>query len=318
MSTQLTKIDNNTQALTTELNNSIDYIKGILTPEQEQDFKNNFLALAQNSYLIEKIPTKEILKTAVTATELGININPTFKECYILPFGTKSGMVASIVISKEGLMQQAFNSGFLLKLDRVWNINGDTKKESDMSFEVLALLKPTSNKFVLENLVGWEVSLTDISNNAIKIPYQKTFVGIDYAKEVTKQLQSPQHSIQTYEHKVARRANGDFFIPRSRRTDTMLKLDEYNDSKEFDGTAEVVEVETETVDLMAENKKQEELPNSAGLIWTCTADDIMFEYKNADADKKVMIQAIMKENEGWREFNNLKMAELHDKLTALQ
>lgn len=322
MSKSLTLTQQNRNTLAVVLEQEKDYVSSVIPVEKVSDFKNNYLELANNAYLIEKIPTKEILQTAVNATALGININPIYKECYILPFNTKGkGMVASIVISKDGMAQIYFNAGFLFKMDRVWSLNGKVQKESDMSYEELMLLKPTSHQFVLENLVGWEVSLEDISTNDVKIPIQSTFVSLEYAKEVTKQLQTPEHSIQTYEHKVARRADRDFFIPRFRKSLMLEKVEDYNNSK--DDTEDdavnttIVDAPTQTVDLKKSTSTETEAIEADIEETVVTVQNVMDYYLEAEAEKKVLIQGVMGNNPDWRTYDSTKLIELLEQIKGL-
>ena len=214
----LTKVDQNRQALSAVLDSNRNYVHSVIPIEKEDEFKGNFLELAQNSYLMEKIPPKEVLITALNATKLGLNVNPIYKELYVLPFNVKGkGMVASIVIPKQGHAQIAYDAGFFLDISLVFNMNGTILSEKEMSREQKATIETTNPQWVDEHLIGWDISLEDISNNDIKVPTQTKFIEAGYAREVTKELQSPQYKIQTWTHKAVRRAMGDLFIPKHRK-----------------------------------------------------------------------------------------------------
>ena len=60
-----------------------------LAPEQQENFKKNFLEFASQDYLLNTIEPKEIIRFAVNVTKLGLDIAPSSNEVYIIPFDTK-------------------------------------------------------------------------------------------------------------------------------------------------------------------------------------------------------------------------------------
>jgi len=73
----------------------------------------------------------------------------------------------------------------------------------------------------------FDVVLTDLRK---QIPEQVKFVDANYLKEVTKTIKSQSYKAQTYRHKAARRAFGDFNIPRDRQIDVLVELEHLNDT----------------------------------------------------------------------------------------
>jgi len=205
-------------------------------PESKRDeFKANFMELAQNDYLMQKIAPKEILKFAIDITKVGVNINPIAKECYILPFDTKIGdqkvMIPQAVFPDNGLKQIAYKSGMFLKIDPVYLINGKVKAESELSREEQASIRSTDEQWVEEALVGYDIILEDLRE---EIPTQKKFIEAEYCKEVTKTLKDKRFKIQTWKHKAARRAFSDFFIPSNRNQYIFEKVDHVNENVVID------------------------------------------------------------------------------------
>ncbi|NOR57195.1 MAG: hypothetical protein GQ474_01580 [Sulfurimonas sp.] len=305
----LTTTEQNRNTLATTLDRERDYVATVIPLEKVDEFKSNYLELAQNTYLMDKISPKEILTTAVNATALGVNVNPIYKEAYILPFNVKGkGMVASIVVSKDGHVQMAFQSGFYLRIDNVWSINGQTLNESEMKKEQLMLLKTTNLQFVKEHLVGWEISLEDISLEDIKVPMQSKFVGLDYVLEVTKQLQTPEHSIQTWVHKAVRRAMTDMFIPRHRKSLMMEKIEAYNNQKEHGNLIEAESKEAPIDPLAGINNDVVE----AVIEESVTIEDIKKIYANASPEAQAGCGAVFVDFPNWRkETNQEELQKLH-------
>jgi len=315
MNTALTKTEQNRKQLATVLQQNKSYVYSVIPIEKEQDFQTNFLELAQNNYLMEKIPPKEILITALNATKLGLNVNPIYKEIYVLPFNVKGrGMVASIVIPKQGHIQMAFDAGFFLKIDLVFNLNGTIVTESNMTMEQKIQIDTTNSKWVDEHLVGWEITLDDISNNEIKVPTQTKFIEVNYAKEVTKELQMPQYKIQTWTHKAVRRAMGDMFIPKHRKNMMLEYVEAFNVQNEQkkieeNATPNVNEAQ-KPVDLKAQAEVEESL-------FGVTVSDIMDFYMEADNDKKARISEVMVIKNDWREYDSVKLGQLMEEIKAL-
>lgn len=305
----------NRNALATTLEQEREYVTSVIPVDKVDEFKNNYLELAQNSYLMKEIPLVEVLRTAVNATALGVNINPIYRECYILPFNTKSGKVASIVLEQDGHKNIAFQSGFFLDVVNVWSLNGKEKRESDMAYSELALLKTTDIEFVKEHLLGWEVILEDISDSEVKIPKQAKFVGLEFVLEATKQLQSPQYSIQTWVHKAVRRAMRDMFIPRHRKSVMLEKIDDWNNKNESREDAPILaETTTDEVTTVNLKKETEEVVEAVVEEAETKVQDIMDYYMNLDADAKGKVTTIMTQEPDWRTYESSRLAELLDKI----
>ena len=205
----LVKIEENKKKLVTALDGNVNLLMDRLPDEaKQQAFRENFLELAENDYLISKVEPKHILTFALNVSKLGIDINPIYKEAYILPFNVKDkGMMPTLVMPKNGIRQIAYDAGFFLEIDRVYEFeSGGTIAQSDMSQEQLSLIKTTDGDWVDKHFNGFNITLTDLIDGDRKLPVQTSYVGAEYVKSVTKQLLSKDYKIQTWEHKACRRA----------------------------------------------------------------------------------------------------------------
>lgn len=316
---QLTKVEQNRQTLSTVLSNNTEYVRSMIPLDKEDEFKNNFLELAQNGYLMEQIPPKEVLVTALNATKLGLNVNPIYKELYVLPFNVKGkGMVASIVIPKQGHAQIAYDAGFFLDISNVFNLNGKVVSEKDMSREEQISINTTDEKWVDEHLLGWDISLVDISNNEIKVPTQTKFIEVAYAREVTKGLQDTRFKIQSWTHKAVRRAMGDFFIPKHRRNMIIEEVEAFNVTNEKENSNETVSTQKEasskatTFDISKDSVEPEAIEAD---IEEVTIDTINAFYKEADKELKGKITGVLPQD--WRSKSSDDLAEIYETLKAL-
>jgi len=325
MSSEITKIEQSRNILMQTLEAEKEYVRTVLAPEQAEEFKMNYMELSNNSYLMEKIPPKEILISATNATAFGLNVNPLYRECHILPFNVKNrGLVASLVVSKNGHVQNYFQSGFFIQDNRIWDIDGNVKAESEMTRKELMQLKTTDINFVKNHLVGWEFLLSDLveDTNTIKVPDQKTFVGIDFVMEVTNQIQSPQYAIQTWEHKAYRRASREFFVPRSRKKTMMDKVDRFNTILE----TEVVRKEPNQIDVnpLANisketlNKEVQEVEVQEVQVYEDkTVNDIKQLYKDADRAKRARMATILEQHLKYREYDQDNINSLYAELESV-
>jgi len=311
----LTKTEQNRSVLASMFEREREYVETVITVDKIDDFRANYLELAQNGYLMEQIPPKEVLITAVNATALGVNVNPIYKEAYILPFNVKGkGMVASIVIPKQGHIQMAFQAGFFLHIENVWSINGSTKIESEMTYDELSLIKTTDINFVKEHLIGWQFVFEDISYEAIKVPTQKKFVGLEFALAATKQLQTQEFSIQTWVHKAVRRAMGEMFIPRHRKNMMLENIENWNNKNE-DGTSSK-EPTAEPIDPLS--KPQEEYTD-AEIEATVTLDDVKALYMDATAEHQARMGEIFQKRGNWRAMTDKgEIKTLYDEVKAVK
>ncbi len=193
-----------------------------LTQDQQQEFKENFYGLAVQEYLMKSIDPKEILQVAINATVLGLSVNPVHGECYILPFKGK----AAIVPQLAGMQQTAFDAGFFLTVDNVWNVQGIVKRESEMNYSALAEVNIADNKIVDNSFVGWVVVLQDTHK---QIETQEKFISIQYAITVNKG-DLGENKASKLMHKAVRKAIKTMFIPRNRKT-KMEAITRYDDTE---------------------------------------------------------------------------------------
>ena len=309
----LTKVEQHRTALSTALTANIDYVQSVIPKNKEDEFRTNFMELAQNGYLMEKIPAKEILITALNATKMGLNVNPIYKELYVLPFNVKGkGMVASIVTTFNGNAQMAYNNGFFLKVDPVFMVQGTALKKSEIPIEHLVEIKSTDQAWVKENMLGWFIGLEDISNSEIKLPYQEVFVEFGYAMHVAKELQSPDHLMQTLLHKAVRRAITEMIIPRGRG---FITPDEHEavvvDATETTATDTAEET---TVDLKSIGDTD---AVEAVIEEVITYKTVMAYYVNSDVAKQGKITEIMAKSPDWKTWDSQKLSELLEELKGL-
>ena len=228
--TQLTIVEKNKSYLAQALQNSAQLLQ-TLSAEMQEEFKRNFLELASNDYLLSKVAPKELIQFCIGITKLGLNINPAYKEVYIVPFNTKVGntkiMLPQAIIPLNGMQEMAYDSGFYLRLYEVWDFgSGNVVSEKGMERKYQRMLKTSNPKWVDEHFFGFDIELVDIKG---EIPDQYKFVEASYLKEVTKTLKDERFKVQTWRHKAVRRAFGDFFIPRGRTMDVITKLEHLND-----------------------------------------------------------------------------------------
>lgn len=308
---QLEKVEQRREQLGLALEKNRDYVHSMIPIEKEEEFKTNFMELAQNGYLMDKIPPKEILITALNATKMGLNVNPIYKELYVLPFNVdKKGMVASIVVTFNGNAQMAYNNGFFLKSDPVFNVGGKARRKSEIPLEQLVGIKTTDTEWVKENTLGWYIGLEDISNNEIKLPDQEVFVEFGYAMHVAKQLQSPDHLLQTLLHKVVRRAISEMIIPRGRG---FIAPDEHEAEVIVDDTpSEPKDVKSALLD------KDEEAVEAVVEEEVVDVRLIQNYYgKHRNTAKGNAIEEEMMKDLEWRKFTPEKLSELYETLKAL-
>ncbi|MGW8169670.1 MAG: recombinase RecT [Sulfurovaceae bacterium] len=285
-----------------------DYVKSTINERMIDDFKTNFIELAQNNYLLTNVAPKEILNTALQATILGLNINPIYKEMYILPFNVKGkGMIPSIVPTKQGHVQIAFDAGFFLEIHIVFIIDGKRVSEKELNREQQQQIRTTDPEWVDKHVIGWDISLTDISNEDIKVPFQSKFIEYQYAVTATKgQIEMPQFKLQTYVHKAVRRATDDMFIPRHRRKLVLEKIDKLTYGVEH--TAEISNQATiepidplaknEVVEAEVENNIQEDAIDAITLI-----KQIKQFYVSCPIETKDKITELMAKHQDWKSYS---------------
>lgn len=234
MATALQILEQKRQELIKGLEDNKDLIL-TLPADKQKEFRENFLEFATQDYLVSKISVKEIIRFSVNICKLGLNINPAFKEVYIVPFNTKvkdeTGkdqhiMLPQAIIPLNGIQEMSYKKNFFLKLYEVYKLGEEVVSEKEMTRAHQMLLKTSDAKWVDENFVGFDVVLTDLIN---ELPEQTKFIEASYLKAVTKTMQDERFKVQSWRHKAVRRAFGDFFIPRSREVDIFDKVEHIND-----------------------------------------------------------------------------------------
>ncbi|MFA7084745.1 MAG: hypothetical protein WC141_09440 [Arcobacteraceae bacterium] len=208
---------------------------------KQEQFKRNFLELATQDYLLSIVNIKELIRFATNISKMGLDISPSSKEVYIIPFETKVNsekvMLPQAVIPLNGMQQLAYQKGFFLQLDAVWKFDDNScEAESKLSRLQQSQLKTADSKWVEAHFIGFDVILPDLKN---ELPSQVKFVDLNYVKEATKTIKDERWKLQTWRHKAVRRAYGDFMIPRDRKIEAFEEIENLNDSvlKNADSTS---------------------------------------------------------------------------------
>lgn len=277
-----------------------------LDEDKKEEFKKNFIELWSNEYLIKSANATELLDFCIQVSNIGLSVNPWHKQVYILPFNQKgqNGKKLEAVLTKFGIQELVFQSGFQIEVDTIWNHDGEEVLSKNLSIGQRSKLNITDIKEVDKNFLGFYFELIDLNK---KLKKQNCVVGIDYLKEVTKQLQSKTHQIANYEHKAFRKAMTSFFIPKSRGSiEVISQLDNINNT--------IVDVSVN------ENKKETPkvaltLEEDENKTKDVTVKEIL-EYYNA-SDNKQKIADIMSNNDGWREYIPSKLNALMSEIQAV-
>jgi len=204
----------------------------VIPVKKQEDFKNNFLELATQDYLLSIIDTKDLVKFATTITKTGLDIAPSSKEVYIIPFDTRVNnqkvMLPQAIIPLNGMQQLAYQKGFFLLLDAVWRFDDDSYgSESKLTRPQQAQIQSANGQWVENHFIGFDVILQDLKN---ELPTQVKFVDLNYIKAATKTLKDERWKLQTWRHKAVRRAYGDFMIPKGRKIEAFEQIEVLNDS----------------------------------------------------------------------------------------
>ncbi len=279
-----------------------------LHDDKVEEFKTNFIELWNNQYLIKNAVPSELLEFCIQVTNIGLSVNPWHRELHILPFAQKGkdGKKLEAVYSDNGIQQMAFNNGFQIECNTVWNFGGNGVNIKELSYLEQSKINFTNPKFVEEHFLGFNIELFDLNK---KLFNQSFFVTYDYLKEVTKQLQSKEHQIANYKHKAMRKAYNEFFIPKGRDTrDLLSKLDNINYNEDI----ETVEVkETSTKDIQNALK-----PSIENVVKDVTIEDITYLYENADTEIKIKMGAKLK-GSGWNNYTPQQLNVLKSELESI-
>jgi len=264
--TNLQILDDKRNELAQALKTNAHLLKPIPVEKQEQ-FKENFLELVTQDYLINTIDAKQIISFAVNVSKIGLNINPAYKEVYIVPFNTKVNgqkiMLPQAIIPLNGMQEMAYSKDFFLKINAVFNLKNGYASEADMTREQQSEIKTADPKWVNEHFIGFDVVLKDLQG---KLPEQVKFVEKSYLTEVTKTIQDERFQLQTWRHKAARRGIGDMFMPRARAIDVFEKIEHLND-----------------LELSKEDKEEISVKNFEELQETLSSLNIELVYENGMA-----------------------------------
>ncbi|MFA6195265.1 MAG: recombinase RecT [Sulfurimonas sp.] len=204
----------------------------VVPRDKQENFKKNFLELVTQDYLLSIIEVKEIIRFAANITKLGLDISPSAKEVYIIPFDTKVNgqkvMLPQSIIPFTGMQQLAYQKGFFLEIDAVYKFDDNScEASSKLSRIQQSQLRTADEKWVEAHFIGYDVKLTDLKE---ELPTQVKFVDISYMKEATKTVKDNRWKLQTWSHKAVRRAYKEFMIPRERAIETLEKIEQLNDS----------------------------------------------------------------------------------------
>lgn len=146
-----------------------------------------FFELATQDYLLSIVDVKELVRFATIVTKTGLDISPSSKEVYIIPFWYEGkqpkGNVTTSNNSPEWYATTCISKGFFLQLDAVWKFDdGSCEAESKLTRQQQASLKTANAEWVEAHFIGFDVILTDLKN---ELPTQVKFVDLNYVKEAT-------------------------------------------------------------------------------------------------------------------------------------
>ena len=224
-------LENKRKELIQGLANSKEYVD-LIPVDKQESFKNNFLELATQDYLLSIVDVKELVRFTAYITKVGLDIAPSSKEVYIIPFDTKVNnqkvMLPQAIIPLNGMQQLAYQKGFFLILEAVYKFDdGSSESESKLSRAQQAMLQTANPKWIESHFIGFDCILTDLKK---ELPTQVKFVDLNYIKAATKTIKDERWKLQTWRHKAVRRAYGDFMIPKDRKIDVCESIENLNDS----------------------------------------------------------------------------------------
>ena len=224
-------LENKRKELIQGLANSKEHVD-LIPVDKQESFKNNFLELATQDYLLSIVDVKELVRFATYITKVGLDIAPSSKEVYIIPFDTKVNnqkvMLPQAIIPLNGMQQLAYQKGFFLILEAVYKFDdGSSESESKLSRAQQAMLQTANPKWIESHFIGFDCILTDLKK---ELPTQVKFVDLNYIKAATKTIKDERWKLQTWRHKAVRRAMGDFMIPKDRKIDAFESIEHLNDS----------------------------------------------------------------------------------------
>ena len=224
-------LENKRKELIQGLANSKEYVD-LIPVDKQESFKNNFLELATQDYLLSIVDVKELVRFTAYITKVGLDIAPSSKEVYIIPFDTKVNtqkvMLPQAIIPLNGMQQLAYQKGFFLILEAVYKFDdGSCESDSKLSTAQQAMLQTANPRWVEEHFIGFDCILTDLKK---ELPTQVKFVDLNYIKAATKTIKDERWKLQTWRHKAVRRAMGDFMIPKDRKIDAFESIEHLNDS----------------------------------------------------------------------------------------
>ena len=241
-------LENKRKELIQGLANSKEYVD-LIPVDKQESFKNNFLELATQDYLLSIVDVKELVRFTAYITKVGLDIAPSSKEVYIIPFDTKVNnqkvMLPQAIIPLNGMQQLAYQKGFFLILEAVYKFDdGSSESESKLSRAQQAMLQTANSDWVDKHFIGFDCILTDLKK---ELPTQVKFVDLNYIKAATKTIKDQKWKLQTWRHKAVRRAYGDFMIPKDRKIDAFESIENLNDSilAQADSCSEFLTLENE-------------------------------------------------------------------------
>jgi hypothetical protein len=293
---QIQKINNEQDALgLININNQ--KLKNLSEDDREK-FKDNFISICSDKYLTGKANPQELLNVAYRATRAGLDISPSAKELYILPFSGKGGVKLEIVMRAEAIQKIIAEKGFFVECINIWDIDSSEVLESDLTIGQQARLEKTKPEFVEKSFLGFYFKITSLDN--IDMPRQTCIVGLGYLKEVTKQLQSKTHQIANYKHKAFRKMFSEVNLANGKKSNLEKQLG-VADRLNYD----VIEVETTKKATNSNGSNSLSFADKKEVIdqvETVTVNDITNLYKQATPDAKAKMADIMQLNPDWRGY----------------
>lgn len=314
---QITKINNANDV--TELVNINEQKLQQLNIDEREIFKENFLNVCSDSHLTSNADAQEIFNVAFNATKSGLNIAPSAKQLYILPFNGKNGRKLEIVLRAEAIQKIIAQKGYFVEFSHLWSIDERDVLESELSFAEQARLNKNNEKFIDNNFLGFYFKITYLKDDAL--PIQHCVVGRNYLATVTKQLQSKEHKLANWKHKAFRKMLSEVNLENGFKS-SLENIVGTADSINYGDAIDAEEVNNVSNTNDNEFKIDYQQPvQQESVQQQETAEDkisiIKNIYKNSEPKKRVSISNVMTKYSDYKSYNLEQLDNLIAELQSL-
>jgi recombination protein RecT len=153
------------------------------TVKNKELFLNTLYSLANDSYMLKKCSVESIFKAAIMAADMGLSINPTIGEAYVVPYGSE----AKYMPGYKGIIQLCINTGLYERInatpvfeDEISNFNPLT---NEFAFKEGFSLQ--SQRFTGGKPIGY-YSTFELKNGFKSAFFMTKDQIVDYAKKYSK------------------------------------------------------------------------------------------------------------------------------------